>query len=111
MTCNEGAASARVMRPSAYKPDRRSFGNRPYRQSSACFTIRATAPYCRSTPSGASSRAAGAQAVNFQSLRLRLEAQLLGALFQLADDVAVFQLHRAVAAVADQERHRVLRAA
>lgn len=51
--------------------------------------------------------AARAEAMHFQGLRLRLETQLLGALLQLGDDLAVLQLHCAVAAVADQERHRM----
>src|SRR5690606_2872047 len=55
-----------------------------------------------------SAGAARAQAVDFQGLRLRLEAERLGPRVELGHHLAVLQLHRAVAAVADQERHRVL---
>ena len=37
-----------------------------------------------------------------------MEAERLGACFQLRDHVAIFKFHRTVAAVADQERHRML---
>ena len=52
--------------------------------------------------------AACAEAVHFQGLGLRLEAQRLGARFELRDHFTVFQFDRTVAAIADQERHRML---
>src|SRR3546814_20140532 len=58
-----------------------------------------------------SGRAARADAVHFQRLRLRLEAQRLRARFKLRDHVEVLEFGRTVAAIADQERHRVLRRA
>src|SRR3546814_2629024 len=58
-----------------------------------------------------SGRAARADAVHFQRLRLRLEAQRLRARFKLRDHVEVLEFGRSVAAIADQERHRVLRRA
>src|SRR3546814_112571 len=56
-------------------------------------------------------RAARADAVHFQRLRLRPEAQRLRARFKLRDHVEVLEFGRTVAAIADQERHRVLRRA
>src|SRR3546814_6200311 len=52
-------------------------------------------------------RAARADAVHFQRLRLRPEAQRLRARFKLRDHVEVLEFGRTVAAIADQERHRV----
>src|SRR5690606_28172711 len=60
---------------------------------------------------GCSGRAARADAVHFQRLRLRPEAERLRPLLEPGDHVEVLEFYRAVAAVADQERHRMLRRA
>src|SRR5690606_7447794 len=64
----------------------------------------------RAVPVAAGVRALRAQAVHFQRLRLWHEAERAGTRIEGGDHVGVLEFHRAMAAVADQERHRVLRA-
>src|SRR5690606_26417874 len=78
--------------------------NLPIRESSP--KLQAAAAQARR-----SARAARAEAVPFQRLCLRLEAERLGPLLELRDHVEVLELDRRMAAVADQERHRMLRRA
>src|SRR3546814_17990714 len=62
-------------------------------------------------PSFRALRAIGAQPMHFKGLGLGVKAQFTRGLVQQIDHLLVFQFHRVVATVANQEWHRMLRGA
>src|SRR3546814_15050974 len=62
-------------------------------------------------PSYRALRAIGAQPMHFKGLGLGVKAQFTRGLVQQIDHLLVFQFHRVVATVANQEWHRMLRGA